>query len=343
MVFLYKGAIHIHSTYSDGTGTVEEIARAAKKAGLSWIIITDHNTMKAKEGFYDGVCVIVGYEITPEDENHYIALDIKTPISPELPPLEFIQEVKNQGGFGFIAHPDGKISRKNSYRCLRWSDWCIRDFGGIEIWNYMSNWADTYHEKNPFKSAYSFLFRNKVLSGPTREVLNWWDELNNEKQEIIPAIGGLDAHAFNIKKRFITVKVFPYENMFKSIINFIHLDEAMPSDFQGQRKAILNAVKTGKNIIMNSAWKNKSDSPLFYIQSEEKKAYGGESVELVECSKLMVELPLKSDIKIVHNGNVVLQKEAKKLEFNALQKGKYRIEAYYKNHPYVFSNPISVI
>ncbi len=41
-----KGAIHIHTTHSDGTSTIKEIAKAAKKAGLEWIIITDHNNLK---------------------------------------------------------------------------------------------------------------------------------------------------------------------------------------------------------------------------------------------------------------------------------------------------------
>lgn len=36
--------MHVHSTYSDGTATVEEIAYAAKKRGLALISLTDHDT-----------------------------------------------------------------------------------------------------------------------------------------------------------------------------------------------------------------------------------------------------------------------------------------------------------
>ncbi len=83
---------------------------------------------------------------------------------------------------------------------MPWKDWSIKDFGGIEIWNYMSLWTDNYNDKNPFKAINAFLFRNKILPSPTKKTMKWWDNLNNETQQIIPAIGGVDAHAFNIKK-----------------------------------------------------------------------------------------------------------------------------------------------
>ena len=37
-----RGAFHIHSVRSDGSGTVDEIATAAARAGLQFIILTDH-------------------------------------------------------------------------------------------------------------------------------------------------------------------------------------------------------------------------------------------------------------------------------------------------------------
>lgn len=43
----YVGALHIHSVYSDGTGTVEEIINYAREVGLDYLILTDHNTVKA--------------------------------------------------------------------------------------------------------------------------------------------------------------------------------------------------------------------------------------------------------------------------------------------------------
>lgn len=341
MVFLYPGAIHIHSIHSDGTGTIEEIARAAKKAGLSWIIVTDHNNMNAKEGLYDGVYVIVGEEISPESGNHYVAIDIKEPISSDMPAEEYIQKVKEQGGFGFIVHPDEQKLRKNSYKSLPWQDWTIKNFGGIEIWNYMSNWVDKYNSRNLFKILNAYLFRNRVLPAPTEKIMNWWDDLNNENYHIIPAIGGVDAHAFNIKRVFITVKIFPYKNIFSTVNNVIHLNEPLSDDFEKSKKLILNSIKSGKNTIMNRTW-SKDKNPFFAIYNENKKAYPGDFIKLDNYSKLIVELPSKADIRIIHNGKIILQKNAKTLKFEDLTTGKYRLEAYYKKRPWIFSNPIMV-
>lgn len=342
MVHIYPGAIHIHSLHSDGTGTVEEIANAAKKAGLSWIVITDHNNMNAKEGMYDGVCVIVGKEISPDNDNHYIALDVNEEISHTVPPSQFIQEVKNQGGFGFVAHPDELIERKNTYPALRWTDWSMRDFGGIEIWNYMSDWVDYYNSEDIFETLKAILFRNHILKGPTKKTLEWWDTLNNETPEIIPAIGGVDVHAMEFKRNFVKLKIFPYKDTFDTITNFLHFEKELPDDFEGKKRNISEALKSGKNLISNRIWANKCKYPIFCIQNKSKTVYSGSSIELDEYTKIIVKTPKTAEIKIFYDGQLVWQAETNNLEFDKLDKGKYRIEAYFKGKPWIFSNPILI-
>jgi predicted metal-dependent phosphoesterase TrpH len=108
MVHIYPGAIHIHTTYSDGTSDISQVVRAAKKAGLKWIVVTDHNNMDGlgHEGFHDGVAVIVGEEISLILPIIILLWILKTLISHEQTPADYVNEVKKQGGFGFIAHPD---------------------------------------------------------------------------------------------------------------------------------------------------------------------------------------------------------------------------------------------
>jgi predicted metal-dependent phosphoesterase TrpH len=64
-MFDYAGAIHIHTEYSyDGNVKMPDVIKAAQKAGLDFIVITDHFRMDAKrdgwEGWHDGLLVIVG-------------------------------------------------------------------------------------------------------------------------------------------------------------------------------------------------------------------------------------------------------------------------------------------
>jgi predicted metal-dependent phosphoesterase TrpH len=102
-MFEYIGALHIHSVYSDGSGEVKEIAQHANESGLDFIILTDHNTLRALdegfEGWYGNTFLFVGCEINDkENKNHYIALGINETFSTRLPAKEYVRKVKEAGG-----------------------------------------------------------------------------------------------------------------------------------------------------------------------------------------------------------------------------------------------------
>ena len=337
-----KGAIHIHTTYSDGTSTIKQIARAAKKAGLEWIIITDHNNLTGlkEEGWYDGVAVIVGEEISPKAGDHYLAFDIKQTISENSHPQDYINEVNRQGGFGFIAHPDESTHRKHHLPPLIWTDWEIKGFQGLEIWNYLSDWGDQY---NPKHALYDYLFRNHSLKGPTTKVLNWWDKLNNENKEIFPAIGSLDAHAlkYTYKKIFI-LKIFSYKDCFKTLTNYVYLEEKLSPSFDKAKKQIYDAVRLGNNLIINRVWSKKSDEISFYIENNLKKAFSGDKIAFNEENILTVKLPKIGNIRILYNGKIIRDVNTYEFQMSDLKLGKYRLEVRYKNRPWIFSNPIIV-
>ena len=48
----YVGNLHVHTPYSDGEGTHQDVAEAALLAGLDFVVFTDHNLL---------VCGIEGY------------------------------------------------------------------------------------------------------------------------------------------------------------------------------------------------------------------------------------------------------------------------------------------
>src|SRR5437899_2683178 len=60
------GVVHVHTTLSDGGGTPAEVITAARKTGLGFVAITDHNNLDAKpfEGYREGVLVLVGTELS---------------------------------------------------------------------------------------------------------------------------------------------------------------------------------------------------------------------------------------------------------------------------------------
>ena len=52
--------LHIHTTFSDGKNTPEEIVEAAKVAGLRYIAITDHDSVEGVTELYESGCYATG-------------------------------------------------------------------------------------------------------------------------------------------------------------------------------------------------------------------------------------------------------------------------------------------
>ena len=101
-----RGDCHIHSTYSDGIGTVPEIADWAGKAGLDFAFITDHSTVRQK-----GECAKfrnLWWGQEPGTQYHHLGilgLDRKYTVKADLP-VDY-GNVIARGGFPFIPHPTG--------------------------------------------------------------------------------------------------------------------------------------------------------------------------------------------------------------------------------------------
>jgi len=187
-----RGAIHIHTRRSDGTGTIDDVAAAAARAGLKFVILTDHGdgTRRPEPAAYrQGVLVIDAVEISTED-GHVVALGIgATPYPFGGEGRDVIEDIGRLGGMAIVAHPGSKKPD------LQWLDWTA-PFGGLEWLNGDSEWRD--------ESGVALL--HALLTYPLRpvetlgqlldrpdDVLRRWDELTQRRRVI--AVAASDAHA----------------------------------------------------------------------------------------------------------------------------------------------------
>ena len=133
-----RGAFHVHSVASDGGGTREEIARAAARAGLAFVILTDHGDgtrEPAPPQYLHDVLVIDGVEVTTSAGHYAVFGAARAPYPLGGPPYSVIEDVARLGGFGVAAHADSaKLD-------LRWRDWNAR-VDGVEWINGDSAWRD---------------------------------------------------------------------------------------------------------------------------------------------------------------------------------------------------------
>src|SRR3954469_5355270 len=71
------GTIHVHTNRSDGLSGPDEIAAAAARAGLKFVVFTDHGDATRKPdppAYRSGVLCMDGVEISTNG-GHYVALD----------------------------------------------------------------------------------------------------------------------------------------------------------------------------------------------------------------------------------------------------------------------------
>lgn len=115
--------IHMHTNYSDGTGSVEDVlAFIEAYTPLDVIAITDHDTIDGALHARDMAArrkypfeVIVGEEISTR-EGHMLALFLKKRVPPDLSIERSIELVHAQGGLAIIAHPFNRVFRHSVQR-----------------------------------------------------------------------------------------------------------------------------------------------------------------------------------------------------------------------------------
>lgn len=102
----YRGDPHVHSTFSDGTGTVEEMKAYSDQAGLDFIFITDHDTVRQKRYCQKLRNVWWGQE--PGAKHHHLGiLGLDRKYTPTDDLAHDYHRIEELGGVPFIPHPAG--------------------------------------------------------------------------------------------------------------------------------------------------------------------------------------------------------------------------------------------
>lgn len=230
---IVRGAYHIHSTLSDGTGDLDAIAGAAARAGLQFVIVTDHGDatrVPAAPHYRFGVLCIEAVEINTSD-GHLVALGA----APSAYPLAgtgraVLEDVHRLGGAGIAAHPG---SPRES---LKWTAWDL-PLDGLEWLNADSEWRDELIGSlgrliltgalRPAETLASILDRPE-------EVMNRWDAATRHARLV--GLAGADAHA-RLGFRQQTepyegwhVKVPSYEASFRAFALRVPLDAPLSGD-----------------------------------------------------------------------------------------------------------------
>ena len=164
---MLQGALHIHSTYSDGEFSLAELRELFLQAGCRFACVTDHADAFANDDArldaYRRECesksdarfrFIAGLEYTCVDRMHVLGYGVTTPID-SADPEEVIRRIRELGGLAVVAHP-----KDTAFEAIERFD-PLPD--GIEVWN--SKYDGRYA---PRAGTFALLARAKTRRGDMR-------------------------------------------------------------------------------------------------------------------------------------------------------------------------------
>src|SRR4051794_40937465 len=217
--------------------------RAARRAEVDVVILTDHDTLAAKrngeEGWHDGVLLLVGEEISPPGGNHYLAFGPPEHIRRRgRTPAQICQAVRDAGGFGFAAHPWSQGSKRFRRSGMPFEDLDSAD--GVELWSFATDSAERLPN---IRAVLAFLAAPlRRLEDPPELNLREWDRMCATRR--VPMIGGLDAHQFGKRVGpFVPLRLMKYERSFRILRTHVLCERPPTGELEHDRDQVYAALR----------------------------------------------------------------------------------------------------
>jgi hypothetical protein len=334
-----RGAFHVHTTRSDGRGTVEEVAAAAWAAGLHFVVLTDHNDFGPREPvFVSGVLMVPGVEISTE-HGHLVAFGMKRPmegIRAWMDGGEALAAVEEAGGVGVLAHP---VQRRNPWRHPE----AARRTRGFELYS-----ADTFFReavRQPFSRLLPAVGASlakpvhgvMTLVTPQPEAMARLLELQAEKPRV--ALCSHDAHGLPA-----------YEDVFRALAMYLPSEDgqttrALPREPHEAAERVVEGLASGRALCVFRALGEPEGFTLEGLEDEERReAHVGEV--------LTVRLPpdMGDAVRVEVSGAGRLRPDGVTVEL--VEEGAVQVEAWVRApgrffgtewRPWVVPSPVRVL
>jgi hypothetical protein len=331
-----EGVYHVHTKFSDGHASVDELTAQASRERLDFLILTDHGNPNFKslrsQGRKDGVLVLAGSELSV-NRGHLVALGFRTPDRNFSQKAEdAVPEVQALGGFTIIAHPYSKV---------KWSWGDVSVYSGLEIIN-----ADTMFKNNvgrvlPYLPL--LLFRSRLplirmLEHPETNLKKW------DQRGATSAVYGYfsaDAHLY-------------YRAIFSLLRLHVLLDEPLADGFDPAAGQVYSALRKGRFFNAIEAAAGARGFRFKALAAGGAAFRMGDTISAREAAaagtiRFEARAPFSflTEIHIVHDGRTIASTRDDVLTAEAQGPGVYRVEVFLKERsalaadiPWIISNPI---
>jgi len=335
-----SGVVHVHTSLSDGGGSPAEVIDAARRAGLGFVAITDHNNLDAKpfEGYREGVLVLVGTELSTT-AGHELGLGVGDPVFRfDGDARDGLEDIRDLGGFSFAAHP---LSPRDD---LRWTGWDLPGPWGLELLNGDSEWRRA-GARNALTAALYGLNHGYALLGGLNspdELLARWDQVLARRDAV--GIAGADAHSRLPITRNWAVPFPSYESLFSLARNHLLLDAPLTGDAARDVPAVLGALRRGRSYLGLDALA-PAGAFSFTVEGPSGRWSMGDSVTAGPglVARVGGRVPRGTRILLRCDGRP-LREATERLEEPLPGPGVYRVEAHVPGWPvpWILTNPIAV-
>lgn len=347
-----RGVVHVHTRRSDGSGTMDQIASAAARAGLQFVVFTDHGDgtrTPEPPSYRAGVLCIDAFEVTTFG-GHLVALGLWNPAPYPIggEPRDVVADVARLGGMSIAAHP---VSEKPA---LAWTGWDA-PIDGMEWLNADSEWRNepivslaraliTY----PWRQSETLA---RLLDRPV-DALTRWDHLTAGRRVV--TLSAPDAHAnlgFTSNEEARSSLTVPgYEQIFRTFS--IGLPSArLTGDAVSDAHTVIEEIRAGHLYSSIDALAAPA-RVSFTASSGTSQAQGGDAIAAGTRVSFSARTtaPPGSRILLLANGKTVSSREGATLEYDgAAVPGAYRVEVHLPGEsggappvPWILTNPIYV-
>ena len=340
------GAYHVHSSRSDGSGTIEEIASAAAEAGLDFVVLTDHGAATGAvqpPRYVDGVLMIDAVEINT-DSGHVVAMDLQRasdyPLAGDA--RDVVEDIHRLGGWAVAGHPDSP--RPN----LRWRGQLAVD--GLEWLNVDSEWRSHSGSKIA-ATAGRAIFRGpesiaSLFRAPSPGLARWDAMLRGRASVTLAAV---DAHARLGGDEegwgsAASVSIPSYTTLFRTVSQVVLLASPLSGQAQSDGRALQDALRAGRTYSIVRAFADVVPAINFQAVTRAGAITMGTQHPAGSDATLTADVPAipAARVNLLHDGRVV-QSGSGRVQMQVTSAlGTYRAEAYLPGGrvPWLVTNPI---
>jgi hypothetical protein len=339
-----RGAVHVHTGRSDdGGGDLDDVVRAARAAGLDFVVVTDHNVESWWEGRRRGVLVLGGTEKST-DAGHAVVLGTgPLPFRLDGDPATVVRDAFDLGGFVLVSHPT------SSHPESRWTAG-LGGVAGVEFLNLGEPGA--WPRRGPTLVwpllAYVADPSRALLRAyrPRREGLDLWDRALAERP--VAGLLGSDAHG-GIRAGPLWLPLPSHRVVFGFASQHLLLTGSLRGAPDADRALVLDALREGRGYAAFDALA-AADGFLFEGRSGDRRVVMGESLPLAQDAELraFADAPPGTTLVLLRDGREAARGE--RIVHRTDRPGVYRVEAYLDPRlvpgsrpiPWIVSNPIHV-